>query len=136
MKDIVNKKIKFRELFRPFAPATTTEFANKYFDLGADSKLYEFMLATCQVNPSAQPYLQATTHVDGSARVQIVNSVQNPFLYDLITAFGSLSSIYCLLNTSFNVRGEPIVDSLTDALSTFYRTDIDALYLNGLLILK
>ena len=136
MKDTVNKKIKFRELFRPFAPATTVKHASKYFDLQTNSKLYEFMLATCQVKDSAKPYLQATTHIDGSARVQIVNSTQNPFFYDLINAFGDLSSTYCLLNTSFNVRGEPIVESLTDAVSTFYRTDIDALYLNGLLILK
>ena len=136
MKDVVNAKIKFRELFRPFAPATVREYANQYFDLQKNSKLYEFMLATCQVNEHSKPYLKATTHIDGSARVQVVDELQNQFFYNLIHAFGDLSGTYCLLNTSFNVRGEPIVDSMTDAISTFYRTDIDALYLNGLILLK
>ena len=136
MKNTVNEKIKFRELFRPFAPTTIPEHASKYFDLKISSRLYDFMLATCQVKSSAQPFLQATTHIDGSARVQIVAKSQNLFFYNLISSFGDLTSTYALLNTSFNVRGEPIVDSLADAVSTFFRTDIDALYLNGLIVHK
>jgi len=136
MKDIVNAKIKYRELFRPFAPASTEEKADLYFDIPKSRDLYRYMLATCPVRSDYAPTLPATTHVDNSARLQIVSRDCNPFFYSLISEFGHRTSVYTLLNTSFNVRGEPIVDSLHDAISTFYATDIDVLYLNGILIEK
>ena len=136
MKDIVNAKIKFRELFRPFAPVSTCEESDKYFDIPSNRKVFEYMLATCQVNSQYKSKLPAVTHIDGSARLQIVSSSSNAFLYGLIKQFGKKSGVDVLLNTSFNVRGEPIVDSLHDALSTFYRTDIDYLYLNGCIVTK
>ena len=136
MKDIVNAKIKYRELFRPFAPASISPHAERYFDLPAIKSLFKYMLATCPVNKDFTDQLPATTHIDNSARLQLVNREDNPFFFDLIDSFGKVSGIHVLLNTSFNVRGEPIVDSIHDALSTFYRTDIDILYLNGLIIDK
>ena len=136
MKDIVNAKIKFRELFRPFAPVSTSDECDKYFDIPLNRKVFDYMLATCQVNDEYKSKLPAVTHIDGSARLQIISSSSNPFLYGLIKQFGKKSGVDVLLNTSFNVRGEPIVDSLHDALSTFYRTDIDYLFLNGCIVTK
>jgi len=136
MKDIVNSKIKYREQFRPFAPATTESQASRYFHISDDRGLYKYMLATCQVREDLTETLRATTHIDNSARLQIVSSEDNLFFYSLINEFGSISGHPVLLNTSFNVRGEPIVDSLEDALSTFFRTNIDALYVNGMVVLK
>ena len=138
-KKIVNSKIKFRELFRPFAPSVIDKYAKEYFELDDDlSRLqpFKFMLSTVNVREKYKNSLQAITHVDGTARVQIVEEKINKKYYNLISSFGDLTGIYCLLNTSFNRRGEPIVSSPSDAMATFNWTNIDTLVLNNFIINK
>lgn len=136
MKDIVNRKIKYREPFRPFAPAVIEEYSNIYFDYDGRGDMYRYMQCTAQVNRQYRDQLKAVTHVDNSARIQVVTKESNEFYYGLINDFGSITKVYCLLNTSFNVKGEPMVSTLHQALSTFYRTEIDAIYLDGAIVLK
>ena len=135
MKDIVNKKIKFREEFRPFAPAVLTEHGAAYFDINA-SALVPFMLATCRVKPSAKKDAPATVHVDGTSRIQRVDKDYDGRFYELLTAFYKKTSVPILLNTSFNVKGEPIVNSPKDALNTFRNSGIDVLVLEDFIIEK
>lgn len=139
MKDIVNTKIKFREPFRPFAPAVLQERACRYFDVaakGASSHAARFMLSVCKVKAEQQPRLEAITHVDGSARLQTVRAEDNPRFYRLIDAFGAASGVPVLLNTSFNLRGEPIVNTPAEAFRTFARSGMDLLVLGDCLIDK
>src|ERR671933_343309 len=112
-KDTLNAKIKHREAFRPFAPSTLLEAAPTYFEFGGPAGEPEspFMLLTARVRPDKQHLLPAITHVDGTARVQTVSRSQNPLSYALIEEFGKLSGVPVLVNTSFNVQGEPIVCS-------------------------
>ena len=138
-KKIVNSKIKFRELFRPFAPSVLDKYAAKYFELDnhtAKLQPYKFMLSTAKVRDEYKEKLEAVTHVDGTSRIQIVTKDLNHKFYNLIEKFGDKSGIYSLLNTSFNRRGEPIVASPEDALATFYWTNIDILVLNNFVIKK
>lgn len=129
MRDHINALVKKREAFRPFAPAVTAERAAEFFALDADSP---FMLFTADVrNPAALP---AITHVDGSARVQTVDRTVDPRFHGLLTAFGRRSGWPILLNTSFNMRGEPIVSSPADALACFVRSRLDALVLGDLAV--
>jgi len=130
MKEIVNKKVKFREPFRPFAPAVTYEEAEKYFDINIESP---YMLLTAKVLSDRIP---AVTHVDGSARLQTVKREDNPVFYELLKEFGRLTGIPVLLNTSFNLKGEPIVCTPEDALKTFYRSGLDLLFMGKYLIKK
>lgn len=132
MRDIVNLKIKFREGFRPFAPAVLAERSAEYFDLDCDSP---FMLLVAQVRP-ARRVIPAVTHVDGSARIQTVTEAQNPRFYRLIQAFAQMTGVPVLLNTSFNVRDEPIVCSPAEAFHCFMRTNMDALVLGNHLVCK
>ncbi len=138
MKNVVNSKIKFREAFRPFAPAVIIEEADKYFEIG-DKKGHEpfkFMLYVVPVKPSAKKKLGAVTHVDGTTRPQFVEKKVNPLYHKLIKSFGSKTGVNVILNTSFNLKGEPIVNSTTEALSTFMRSGLDTLVLNNLVIEK
>lgn len=135
MKDIVNKKIKFREEFRPFAPAVLAEHEAKYFDINA-SALAPFMLATCEAKPPARKNAPATVHVDGTSRIQRVDKEYDGRFYQLLTAFYRKTSVPVLLNTSFNVKGEPIVNSPKDALNTFRNSGIDVLVLEDFVIEK
>lgn len=121
----VNLKIKFRESFRPFAPSVLEEKSSEYFDNACPSP---FMLLTAQARTKNLP---AVTHVDNSARLQTVNKDQNPMYHDLIKAFGDLTGCPVVINTSFNVRGEPIVCSPKDALLCFLNTDMDDLFLGS-----
>jgi carbamoyltransferase len=136
MRDTVNLKIKFREAFRPFAPAVTEEAADEYFDLKHKTKtsMYKYMLATCQVKQAK--LLEAITHVDGSGRAQTVNRETNAKFYDLLKAYEKLSGIPVLINTSYNLRGEPIVTTAANAMDTFYKSGLDALAINNYLIEK
>lgn len=130
MKEVVNARVKFRELFRPFAPSCLEEYAPLYYDFGASSPNslpYRFMLCVVPVQEGYRDRLGAVTHVDGSARIQLVNSKTNARYHKLIKAFGDITGIYALLNTSFNRRGEPIVGSPQDALTTFEWSAIDYL---------
>ena len=131
-RDRVNLKIKFRESFRPFAPAILKERCKEYFELDAESP---FMLLVAQVRPDHR-VIPSVTHVDGSARVQTVDRESNPLFYDLIQAFDALTGVPVLINTSFNVRGEPIVNTPDDAYLCFMRTQMDALVCGPFLMLK
>jgi carbamoyltransferase len=136
MQDTLNVKIKHREAFRPFAPTTLLEAAPTYFDFGAPSGDVEssFMLLVAHVRPDKQHLLPAVTHVDGTARVQTVRHDQNPLFYDLIREFGKLTGVPVLINTSFNVRGEPIVCTPEQAFNSFAHTDMDYLMLGDALV--
>lgn len=130
MRDIVNAKIKFRESFRPFAPSVLQEKSQKYFDLAGESP---YMLLTA---PAKNSELPAVTHVDGSARLQTVRREQNPVFYDLIAEFEKKTGCPVLLNTSFNLRGEPMVSSPEDAYRTFLSSGLDYLVLEAFLLDK
>ncbi len=133
MKDIVNARIKFREPFRPFAPAVLAERAGDYFDLPHDSP---FMLYAADVHPSQRDAIPAVTHVDGTARVQTVSPERSPLFHRLLTELGTQTGVPVVLNTSFNVKGEPIVRTPADALRCFRHTDMDFLAIGNFLVIK
>ena len=127
----VNLKIKFRESFRPFAPAVLAEKTSEWFEIDRESP---YMLLVCQVRPGKK--IPAITHVDGSARLQTVTRETHPEFYDLIAAFDRRTGCPVIINTSFNVRGEPIVCSPDDAYLCFMRTNMDVLVLGNQILLK
>ena len=129
MRDRVNAFVKKRETFRPFAPAVLAEDAPAHFDLDHESP---FMLETCQVRSSIS--LPAITHVDGSARPQTVDAATHPAFHALLRAFKRRTGCPILLNTSFNLRGEPIVCTPIDALLCFVRSDLDCLVLEDIVL--
>jgi carbamoyltransferase len=130
MADRINRKIKFREQFRPFAPAVLEGHEHDYFDVPEGSELLmPWMLGVFPVKEPARGLLPSTTHVDGTARVQTVDEAANPLFHRLLTAFGEATGHPILLNTSFNLKGEPIVSSPLQALRTFYSSELDVLYL-------
>jgi carbamoyltransferase len=138
MKDIVNAKIKFREPYRPFAPSAAAECAAKYFQMDNAARQYpaRYMLYVMPVKPEHHATLPAITHVDGTARVQTVFREHNPLYYGLIERFGQATGVPIVLNTSFNLRGEPIVTTPANAFSTFSRSEMDCLVLGDFLIEK
>ncbi|MBI4329595.1 MAG: carbamoyltransferase [Chloroflexi bacterium] len=138
MKDIVNRKIKFREAFRPFAPSVIAEAAEEYFDLpdAASSYPARFMLLVVPVKPEMRHLIPAVTHVDGSARLQVVHRETNPLYHRLIERFGERTGVPVLLNTSFNLKGEPIVNTPAEALSTFQRSETDMLVMGPYIVRK
>jgi carbamoyltransferase len=129
MKAILNARVKGREAFRPFAPAVIEDAAPDWFELDGPSPM---MLRVVPIRPGRP--LPAVTHVDGSARVQTVSRDQNPRFHDLLTAFQKQTGVPVLLNTSFNVAGEPIVESPGDALRTFMASDMDLLVLGDQMV--
>jgi len=131
-RDRVNLKIKFRESFRPFAPAVLRERCEEFFELKEESP---FMLLVAQVLPDRR-VIPSVTHVDGSARVQTVDRETNPLFYDLVAEFDRLTGVPVLINTSFNVRGEPIVCSPSDAYRCFVQTGMDVLVMGSFLLDK
>ena len=140
MKEVVNTKIKFREPFRPFAPAVLAEQAAGYFDLparanGKGPDPTKFMLAVMPVRQDAQERIAACSHM-GTGRLQAVERAANPRYYGLIERFAEASGVPVLLNTSFNLRGEPIVTTPQNALNTFFKSGLDLLVLNDFLIRK
>lgn len=138
MKDIVNIKIKFREPFRPFAPSALQEKANEFFALDDLGRQFppRFMLMVVPVREHQRSVVPAITHVDGTGRVQLVHRETNPRYHRLIEMFGQASGVPLVLNTSFNLKGEPIVNSAEDAYRTFMRSGIDLLVLDHVLIEK
>jgi len=138
MKDVINTKIKFREPYRPFAPSVLVADAERFFDLPDAKRHYpaRFMLYVAPVKPAARETLPAITHVDGTARLQTVDRELNPRYHSLIEAFGQQTGVPVVLNTSFNLKGEPIVASPADALSTFARSGLDLLVLNDWIVRK
>jgi carbamoyltransferase len=135
MKAIVNQKIKYREYFRPFAPAVPLDQVHEYFDVEPGTSL-PFMLKVPAVRPDKRALIPAVTHEDGTGRVQTVTEQGNPQYFRLLKAVERRTGVPVILNTSFNVRGEPIVCSIEDACNCFFNTGIDALVLGNCLIQK
>lgn len=134
MQEILNVKIKHREVFRPFAPSVLLEKADEYFDLRGKESPY--MLLVADVKEPHNKKLPAITHIDGTARVQTVTKQSEPKYYDLITAVGERTGYYVVVNTSFNVRGEPIVRTMGEAFNCFMTTDMDVLVVGNWVIEK
>lgn len=128
MKDYLNKHVKFREPFRPYAASVLAEHAAKYFDLDVDDP---FMLIVAEVRPEHAELLPSITHADGTCRIQSVAPDHQGSFRALIEAFHGLTGLPLVLNTSFNIRGEPIVETPADALECFLASNFDVLYLQG-----
>jgi len=128
MKDTLNIRIKHREQFRPFAPACLLEHATELFDMEVEAP---FMLLIAQAKDSARQQIPAAVHSDGTSRVQTVNERTNPSFYRTIKSFHDLTGIPAIINTSFNINGESIVETAQDALESFAQMDIDFLALEG-----
>jgi carbamoyltransferase len=138
MKDIVNTKIKFREPYRPFAPSVLVERAAEFFDLREPARHYpaRFMLYVVDVKEGKRGVLPAVTHVDGTGRLQTVDRATSPRYYQLIQCFGEATGVPVILNTSFNLKGEPIVNTPREAFRTYSISEMDALVLDRCLIQK
>jgi len=133
MKDKVNNAVKFREAWRPFAPSLLAEAANQYLESATDSP---FMVLTSAVRPDKRDVIPAVTHVDGTARPQTVEKESTPLYWRLISKFGEKTGVPVIMNTSFNLRGEPIVCTPTDAIRTFFSSGMDALVIGSFLVEK
>jgi carbamoyltransferase len=137
MRDKLNRSIKFREEFRPFAPAVPIEVASRYFDLPpGGERLGRFMSGVFPVRREWRDRLAAVTHVDGTARVQVVERAMAPRFHELLEEVGRRTGVPVLLNTSFNLAGEPIVARAAEAYSTFRRSGIDLLVCGSVLVAK
>ncbi|MFH1470717.1 MAG: carbamoyltransferase [Candidatus Micrarchaeota archaeon] len=134
MQKTVNMKIKFRESFRPFAPSVLGECFSDYFETPLSESPY--MLFIANVRKEKLGKIPAVTHVDGTARIQTVRKEDNPKYYALLKEYHKISGIPLFINTSFNVRGEPIVETPSDAYRCFMISNIDALVLNNFIVLK
>ncbi|MFC6232543.1 carbamoyltransferase [Paenibacillus allorhizosphaerae] len=133
MKNIINERIKHREMFRPFAPVVLEEKQSEYFDLSHPSY---YMLLVPPIHVEKRNIIPSVVHVDGTGRVQTVNKDLNPQLHSLLTAFYNITNVPVLLNTSFNDNGEPIVETPKDALQCFLKIDLDYLIMGNYLIKK
>ncbi|MEE8575711.1 MAG: carbamoyltransferase C-terminal domain-containing protein, partial [candidate division Zixibacteria bacterium] len=133
IKEKINAAVKYREPFRPFAPACLIEKASEYFEGNPDSP---YMLFNFQVRQEKRELLPAITHADGSARLQTVRRPDNQVFYDIISQFEKLTGLPVLLNTSFNLRGHPIVCKPQEAFATFCSSGIDILLLGSYLVEK
>ena len=153
MQKELNLKIKYRESFRPFAPSIMREHLSEWFNLDCDSP---YMLLVAEVNKSKQinmsdddknlfgieklnvrrSSIPAITHVDYSARIQTVHKETNPMYYNLLNEFNKITNCPVLVNTSFNVRGEPIVCSVEDAFNCFMGTNLDILVIENFILFK
>ena len=129
----VNNAVKFREWWRPFAPSFKKEAAPEYLESAYDSP---FMILTAQVRREKRSVIPSVTHVDGSARPQTVERAINPLYYRLIDEFGKITGVPVIMNTSFNLRGEAIVHTPTDAIRTFFSSGMDALVIGNFLVEK
>lgn len=135
MRDQLNRSTKFREEFRPFAPVVCRDVADRYFDLSpGGAGLGRFMSGVFPVRPEWRDQLGAITHVDGTARVQVLEPAMEPRLARLLDLYGQQTGIPVLLNTSFNLAGEPIVSSVPEGYSTFRRSGIDVLVAGNVLV--
>jgi len=133
MKAKINAEVKYREPYRPFAPSIISEKTSDYFELEVDAP---FMLKVCDVVEEKKSVIPAVTHVDGSARVQTVHKQTNPKYHNLIKRLGEITGVPIVLNTSFNVMGEPVVESPTDAIRCFFTTGIDTLAIGSFIVEK
>ena len=133
MKDILNSRVKHRQAFRPFAPIVLAERMKEVFEGDEDSP---FMLIAKPVRPEWRDKIPAIVHVDGTARVQTVREQTNPMLYRLLKEFEALTGVPVLINTSFNIKGEPIVETPQDAVNCFLTTGVDHLVLHETIVSK
>ena len=133
MKDYLNHQVKHREDFRPFAPITLAEEQFSIFNLEQDSP---YMLMAAQVKPQYKKLIPSVIHIDETARIQSVSKSADPFMYNLLLKYKEITGIPILLNTSFNVANEPIVESPADAINVLFKTNIDYLVLENYLISK
>jgi len=133
MKDILNHRVKHRESFRPFAPAVLEEQTGNYFRFRDKAP---FMTIIADVLPQARQLIPAVVHVDGTARLQTVSKETSPRFYNLIDKFYHLTNVPVILNTSFNIRGEPIVCTPEDAVACYLGTGMDALAIGDFLVVK
>ena len=132
MPDKLNKQVKFREAFRPFAPSVLEEFSDQFFDINNSP----YMLLTAQVKKEKEKIIPAVTHIDGTSRIQTVNQEQNIKYYKVIEAFHKLTWIPLVVNTSFNIKNEPIVETPEDAIRCFLSTEIDYLVMGDYIVEK
>ena len=132
---IINKAVKYRETFRPFAPAVLEEEVHKIFDVDKNTKI-DFMEKAVKVKKEWRNKIPAVTHIDNTARVQTVGKSYNKKCYDLISKFNEISGVPVLVNTSFNLNGQPIVCDPTDAIKTFYSCGLDVLVLGPYIVEK
>ncbi len=135
MRDRVNALVKLREGFRPFAPAVSLEEVHMWFDVAPGTEL-PYMTVNVDVRPEHRAFLPAITHVDGSARVQTVSTRDNPEFHELLRAVGARSGRQMVLNTSFNVKGQPIVNTPGEAIETLLNSGVEALFLENILVRK
>jgi carbamoyltransferase len=135
-KNIVNAMVKKRESYRPFAPSVTEEHLRDYFELPEGPDGLPFMIMVVPVRPEQRAVLQAVTHVDGTARAHSVSARSNPRFHALIEAFGRITGVPVVLNTSFNNNAEPIVDSVDDAVACFLTTGIHRLVIGDFVVSK
>jgi carbamoyltransferase len=133
MRDRINAMVKMREAFRPFAPAVSLEQVHLWFDLPPMTEL-PYMITNVDVREEYRAQLPAITHVNGSARVQTVSAKDNPEFHALLQVVGSATGREMVLNTSFNIKGQPIVNTPREALETFLGTGIDFLFLENILV--
>ena len=133
MKDILNSRVKHRQAFRPFAPIVLAERMKEIFEGDEDSP---FMLIAKPVRPEWRDKIPAIVHVDGTARIQTVREATNPMLYRLLKEFDALTGVPVLINTSFNIKGEPIVETPGDAVNCFLNTGIDNLVMHDMVVSK
>jgi len=133
-KQKINSMVKKRESYRPFAPVVIPEAAEAYFDLPKTRANYDFMSFVVNVREDRRAELGAVTHVDGSARLQVIDPTANQRFYRLVRRFGELTGVPVLLNTSFNNNAEPIVQSVHDALTCFLTTELDVLVIEDFLV--
>ncbi|MEO6842284.1 MAG: carbamoyltransferase C-terminal domain-containing protein [Bradyrhizobium sp.] len=134
MRTILNQKVKHREDFRPFAPSVMAEHADEWFEIGgAHSTSHGFMLFACDVKPEQRGRIPAVVHQDGTARVQIVSRDLNPDFHELISCFFARTGVPCVVNTSYN-DSEPIVCTPMDAIVTFRKSGIDALFMGDVVL--
>jgi carbamoyltransferase len=129
MRNILNQRVKHREDFRPFAPSVMAERADEWFEIGAHSTSHEFMLFACPVKAEQRDRIPAVVHHDGSARLQLVRRESNPQFHELISCFFARTGVPLVVNTSFN-DSEPIVCTPADAIVTFRKSGIDALFMD------
>src|SRR5581483_10926488 len=133
MRDRINAMVKMREAFRPFAPAVSLEQVHQWFEVPAGTEL-PYMITTVDVRRQFRADLPAVTHVNGSARVQTVSPADNPEFHSLLKAVGRTTGREMVLNTSFNVKGQPIVNTPREAIETFLGTGVECLFLEDVML--
>lgn len=133
IKDKINKSIKYREAFRPFAPAVLEEKVLEYFD---DAQTSYYMERALMIKKDKRKFIPAVTHVDGTGRLQTISKKRNIKFYNLVKTFYLKTGVPILLNTSFNVQGEPLVCTISDAIKNFYLSGLDELYIGNFRVKK